>query len=295
MRIYNFMIIKFFILCTVFHFSYKADSIFAYQQSSSIVDKQGKVVCSNLLELLKITKIDHDGSLQDIVEKTQALWLRQPGKERWEMNLKDWGVDSTAIIKFFDALHMIEMIEPEREKYEHVCWMGAAYPCLEHRLEYLIFLWNKGVRFNSFVILSGARPLTNSEVISVKNKYGIEVKTEAECMKLVYDKIAMPKDMSAMPVTFINVPMLTNLDGSLRRPTTADTIEFWLKYKPKQGDVLIISNQPYVCYQEAVVKALLPEGFNVEGVGAKSDHTKIDVYLDNLARFLYQEKNRLHL
>ena len=38
-----------------------------------------------LLQLLKITNIQHNGTLEDIVQATQKAWLRPAGKERWEM------------------------------------------------------------------------------------------------------------------------------------------------------------------------------------------------------------------
>ena len=38
-----------------------------------------------LLELLSLLNVAHDGTLESIVKETQKNWLRSPGKERWKV------------------------------------------------------------------------------------------------------------------------------------------------------------------------------------------------------------------
>ena len=87
------------------------------------------------------------------------------------------------------------------------------------------------------------------------------------------------------------------VNGILKRPTTPDTVLDWLKIKPHPGLCLAISNQPYVLYQDSVLKTVLPPSFTVETIGEKMDETSYNVslLLDNLARFLYQEAKRLNV
>jgi hypothetical protein len=178
--------------------------------------------------------------------------------------------------------------------------MGAAYPRMQTRLVHLVDLWQKGVRFDQVVLLSGARPLTQSEQSALVDAYGLQDSTiipltEADAMKLVYETIDMPDAMRKVSLVVIDVPMQITKSGALARPTTGDTVNQWMELHPKPGNCLVISNQPYVAYQHSVSKTLLPKDFIVETVGAQSTDTQIDVYLDTIARLLYQEKNRLNL
>ena len=79
-----------------------------------------------------------------------------------------------------------------------------------------------------------------------------------------------------------------------RRPNTADTIKLWMHANPEPGLSLIISSQPYVHYQDAVLRAYLPAEFTLEVVGKKARSVVSDgKHLDNLARWLYQEEKLL--
>jgi len=53
------------------------------------------------------------------------------------------------------------------------------------------------------------------------------------------------------------------------RPTNGYTIE-WLKLNPIPGSCIAISNQPFVLYQQTVIKILLTYLFQVESFGAVS-------------------------
>ena len=81
----------------------------------------------------------------------------------------------------------------------------------------------------------------------------------------------------------------------MRRPNTEDTVEEFLKLKPKPGSYLVISNQPFILRQHSVMKSLLPRGFKIEtvGYGVKSDSLNISLILDAFARLLYQENKRI--
>jgi hypothetical protein len=80
----------------------------------------------------------------------------------------------------------------------------------------------------------------------------------------------------------------------MRRATTGDTIIDWLATSPAHGDCLFISNQPYVGYQDSVMRTYIPHSFgSLETCGPQaSNTTRNSDILDDLARFLYQEKIR---
>ncbi|MBP6870263.1 hypothetical protein KBC04_05245 [Candidatus Babeliales bacterium] len=67
-----------------------ADRIKSEQLQEQVVLNQQGRPCFALLQLLTLTGIEHDSSLESIVHATQKNWLRKPGSERWEMDAKNW-------------------------------------------------------------------------------------------------------------------------------------------------------------------------------------------------------------
>lgn len=267
----------------------------------SLVNEQGHPT-DVLLQLLSLTDIEHDGSLASIVQATQKAdtgWMRKEGCERWD--IVDANVENqNDFLDLFHKLHLVDEIAPQQQQYDYVLLMGAAYDRIASRLQYAIQLCKQGVRFDNVVILSGARPLTDAEITALQRDYNFKDSaavpaTEAELMQFVYDTIKKPENMDLIPVVLINAPMKITKNGALARPTTGDTVIEWMKLNPVVGSCLVISNQPYVGYQDSVAKTLLPHDFTVETVGEKSHDVTIGIYLDTLARNLYQEKIRLSL
>lgn len=266
-----------------------------------LVNEQGHVDTA-LLQLLALTNIKHEGSLQSIVEQTQKSetgWLRKPGLERWDM-VNTSVENSDQFFQLFDKLHLVNEISPQQKQYDYLLCMGATYASMKLRLQYAIDLWNKGIRYNEIVMLSGARPLTQAETAKLQSDCLYQEgdfipETEAEAMKFLYEKMNMPDEMRRVSMVLINVPMKMMQNGTLARPTTGDTVDAWMELHPKPDACLVISNQPHIGYQDSVTKTLLPKSFTVETVGAKSNETNISVYLDALARTLYQEKKRQNL
>jgi hypothetical protein len=193
--------------------------------------------------------------------------------------------------------------------YDYALLLGGLYQRVVYRLQYLIDLWNQGIRFKHIILLGSERPLNEGvepldsildpdpTKISLRPGWiapsAEKVKTEMDIMKIAYDQLDMPSDMRAIPAVFSNTPMQLMTDGSQRRPTTSDTIKTWLSTNPKPGSCLVISSQPHVGYQDAVVRTYLPTDFTVDTVGTASKTTvytqKCGEYLDAIARWLYQE------
>lgn len=224
----------------------------AREDKKYVLDEQGNPSPA-LLQLLSVSGIKHDGSLASMVKETQATWLRKDGIERWDI-VDSNDLDRDLFFTLFNQLGIVEQIRPQNKNYEYALWFGSAYPNAENRLDDLVDLWNQGVRFKTLAVLTGARPLTQAEIDAVATKYQLTQdaypKTEADMIQLVLGKTQISDDMKKVPVTFINVPMQKNAKGDLVRPTTADTVNFWLANKPTPGNCIAISNQPYVDYQK---------------------------------------------
>lgn len=273
---------------------------FERKSSLPVLVRENKIVNADLLKLLALTGIEHDFTLSDVVKKTQALWLRKPNQERW--NMEAYISEHEAEMRTLLAnLGMCYSIKPKLNEYDYVVILGALFSTMRLRFQYVLDLWNQGIRYKKIIILAGARPLVESQG---ENKdrilellgldfYNDELKTEADLARVLYQYWNIPYEMKQLPVQIIDAAMIKGSSGVLQRPTTSDTIIEWIKAGPDAGSCLFISNQPYVGYQGAVVKTDMPNGFLVEtvGVGATQGFS-IAVALDSLARWLYQESKQ---
>lgn len=267
-----------------------------------VIVNQQQEVADSVLQILELTGIEYDGSLADIVAQTQQSWLRKPDQERWQME-QEVIEHEQSIKHVFDTLGLYTAVEPTYQEYDYVLILGALFSRIKDRLAYVLYLWNKGVRFKQIVFLGAARPAVAAqgenmqEYLDWIGRDGLDMQepqTETDVMKFVYHHMSMPDEVKNLPVTFIDTPMLENSIGVVRRPTTGNTIDWWLKEDPKPGSCLFVSNQPYVGYQNSVVQTLMPKSFTVETVGTGCDAlVKTEIMLDTLARLLYQEQKRL--
>lgn len=260
-----------------------------------------------LQALLELTGIEHDGTLSSIVEKTQKQWLRAAGKERWEID-EMFPEKRAEALALLDTLGCIAEVKPTHTHYDYAVVLGTTVQRVRTRLQYLINLHNAGVQCNKIIVLGSERPLDamlehatvlldcNNGFLACKPNWSLKSdapKTETEMMKMVYDQAELPDSFANIPVTFIDTRMIKNDNGTLRRPSTGDTIHSWLATNPEEGSCLFISNNPFIGYQDSVVRTFMPTNFIVETVGAATTNdVKLSVHLDNCARWLYQEKIR---
>jgi hypothetical protein len=273
------------------------------------------IISQPLLKILEITGVKHDGTLDSIVAETQKTWLRKPGQERWQMEKKYEGLRDQ-LEPYFNEMGLLEEVKPSQKEYVYVILNGSTAQRLRARLAYLLDLYKAGYRYNILVCFIGERPLdpqlepasiffdrTNG-ILPIRADYKEPAelpKTEADFAKMLIDQAEFPAGFKDhVRIEFAVAPMQQNPDGTARRPNTGDTVNAWMAQHPKPGTVLSISNQPYVSYQHKVLQTLLPDDFKLETVGSAVDTVEIDgkkqykidasVFLDNLARLLYQEK-----
>ncbi len=265
-----------------------------------IVDNN-KQVCPQVFEILKLTGIQTDDSLSDIVAKTQAAWLRKAGTERWEMDALITQHDAQ-LKKLFHEMNSYREIKPQQTHYTYLLILGALLSTMQQRFEYAIELYKSGIRFDNIVLLAGDRPCfvdhgeNTATFLNYSKQQSLDQfpQTEADMLKFIYTYADMPETMRQIPVQVIHVPMQTSASGTLIRPTTPDTLTWWLQTNPTPDSCLAISNQPYVAYQHSVITSVLPDTFHVKTVGSScSDDKELAIMLDNLARILYQEQQRL--
>jgi hypothetical protein len=265
-------------------------------------DAKQQVALSDLLKLTAVKDIPEfsgcDEALVWLVDTTQTYWLRGKGLERWDVTDEPGlTVQKAQMALDFMTLDMQAAIKPSLSDYDYVLMMGALQSRVETRLAYAKASFDAGeYDFKQLVMLGGARPLYSDKELAAQT-LSEDKQTEYHMMMHVLQTMEKesktPSEFFSKSRELINTPMQQAGD-TMRRPNTKDTVESWLLTKPAPGRVLVISNQPYCRYQDAVVKSLLPSTFTVETIGHQSsglDSTK--VHLDSLARGFYTQKPQL--
>ena len=241
---------------------------------------------ADLEQVLKLTGVTYDGTLQDLVKVTQKGWLRPAGKERWEIEDKPHEKQKAELLPLFKNMGLVDAYEVTESSYDHVLFMGATVFRMALRMETLRDVLASPIAYKDIVFLSGCRYLTDNEKeFLVKRGWNPLATTEAGIYPRMFEEFKIPMDK----VVCIDSLETKKTDGTMYRPTTADTVKDWLKTNPTPGTALVISSQPFCHYQKVVTESLLPTTFRVKTVGVKApEDTTVAVYLDTLARTLYQ-------
>jgi hypothetical protein len=264
--------------------------------------------------------------LDDVVAAVQGKrdprisWLGNPKKERWEDDNTKPALSPAQtqdIIKIsLESLRLAPRIDPETSAHNSlgILFLGATLSRVRDRLAYL----NDQYRLRKLAltlpvyILTGERPLdekvgetaaslTNSDnkIIPFRKDWvssGKPVTDEGEMIKLVFSQ-SRHEDLEMSNVFYVYSPR-----GKERRATTESTIIQWLKeFHPKAGRYVAISNQPYIFYQESVIRRVLLQAarpdIQVDVIGSeiepKDKSTDLDTeqaknLLNNISRILYE-------
>lgn len=217
--------------------------------------------------------------LETITGQKPTEWIQKGDRWDFEDRYKDL---KEKILPQLEAMGLFDEKLAQNEHYDYALVLGALQGAVETRVNHLIKEWERGVRFNEVVFLTGQRPLHKSKEAKL-----FHLKTETAMMLYVWKNTEMPKEMRSIIPTIIDAPPLP----SRGRPTTESTVYAWLEHSPKPGSVLMVSNQPYVNYQHAVLSALLPS-FKIEGVGAAGGkNLSLSILMDTLGKeTLWREK-----
>ena len=219
----------------------------------------------------------------DFIQETQKRWLRKPGLERWEV--QELSSDQKALVlDWAEKQGMFDSWKPLYKSYDKALILGATTSRMQMRLNYLIQLWNQGIRFHEVVWLTGDRPL-DPRVDGLTDR----CTTESGASHILWEETDLPEEMGSVRVHFVEVPMK---EGG-KRPNTEDTIVAWLRGEPKACTALFVSDQPFCGYQYGVIKGSLPGDvqFDVvgQGVSSRSHPASAAITLDSIARWIYQE------
>lgn len=246
--------------------------------SCQTLEDENGMPSAALLETLETFGIKHGGTWQSIQQATEKAWLSHGRNVDLQEipSVADEKLERT--YSLFTRLEMTQTFSPQGECYDYGVVLGTIAPLVRQRLWFLKKAWESGVRFSTFVFLTGDRPLdpkTESEKALIDPascpfpfregwKWDGHLPTnETEMMRLVFDQLALPQEWRGMPLVVADAPK----PSGMKRPHTEHTLWTWLEMHPQPGDVLVISDQPFICRQDAVLKSVLPKGFEMETVG----------------------------
>lgn len=272
-------------------FTWMLSMFFSY---SAFSDQQK--LTNDLDSLMSILGIPHHSDFNSMTSASQ-VWRRSPAQERWQ--LPDIKIDPPTHTKAMKQLRLMGLVDeakPIGKEFDYVILLGATVPRMQRRLEYLANLWQDGVRYKRLIFLVGQRPLDAKidqvdQLIANTSGHlatpGSKPITETEGAVMLFQSTHLMPEMRAVPVNFVDSPRHWN-ETYWQRPNTRDTLQSWLRYNPRPGSVLVMSDQPHGLYQSEVVRQELPESFTIELAAQAADRdTRMVIYLDALALWLH--------
>jgi hypothetical protein len=224
----------------------------------------------------------------DLNAQMQKHCLRKPDQERWEM--AELSEDKYAfVLNWAQGQGIWKERLPVQSHYNKALILGATTSRMEKRLHCLCDAWNRGVRFDEVVWLTGRRPLDPRVDAPLP-----DCSDESEAARSIWAHASLPDAMRSLPVVFVEVPMQKE-NGIQKRPNTKDTLDAWMsQHSPKPCSALFVSDQPFCGYQWAIIKTTLPDTIDFDVIGAGADPTShpaaAAVTLDSVARQIYAER-----
>lgn len=279
-----------FLLCGLVSHVHAGIEFKADERVTALVNIQQEVT-PVVKELFSLTGISFDGSLVDAQRVAQEI-CRRPNdptsnlrKEPWTKPASPFDTKFEQALPLFERMNFFEEVLPENKEYTYAIVLGGCMRWMRQRLASLVKAWNSGVRFSQVVVLTGDRSrdieyendleLGNRDNGIMPIKIGwslpnILPDNETGLVQLLFAQADLPVEFAQLPLTIVNAPKRYLPDGKLVRPNTRTTIEHWLEQSPKPsvGSCLVASSQPYVTYQDVVMRCFMPAGFTVETIGS---------------------------
>ncbi|MDD4319071.1 MAG: hypothetical protein PHW10_01975 [Candidatus Peribacteraceae bacterium] len=265
-----------------------------------LFERDGRTT-EHMQKLLSLFGIEGCGTVEQVRDATQRQWY-QAGKLRAEIiehhaEHREQALSLLRQMGFFDAVHA------ESRRYEEASVLGATVVAVRKRLAFLMQEWERGVRFSRLSFLGSARPLLKdkeSEAVLL-NPHNAELpfpdgwtpeaalpSNEAEMMRMVLEQA------EAADTPWRGENIVTDVFCSQprqgRNANTADTLrDLQAARRTAKGDIVLVSSQPFVPFQDVLARNTLPFDCRIITVGpAGGDALPISVHLDNLAKIVYE-------
>ncbi len=246
---------------------------------------------TNLLkDIFTITETNGVETLESAIKQSNFRWIRPKGLERWDVYSLFDNAKRCALTKKINGSALAKEKMPIKKHYDGVVVLGATTSRVKARIEFLIRLHKMGITWDKIYLLGSTRDLKigneadqeMAKVLAAKNS----VPTEMNMMNDIWQQTTMPESLKAIAV--VSIQSGERPDGT--RANTEDTLVDMVKgtHNVKGMTFLFISNNPYICYQDAVAKRVL-EKYDVviETVGeAMAPKETMENVVDTVARCL---------
>jgi hypothetical protein len=242
-----------------------------------------------LKDIFEITEIDNVDDLTTATKQSNFRWIRPKGLERWHIYSILDDVQRTKLIKKIKHSALDKAKMPTKKHYDAVVVYGATTQRVKTRIQFLLKLAKQGITWDKVYLLGSTRDLATgtdsdqqiAEFLKAKNL----TITEMAMMEYLWQQTVKPKLFNDVPV--ISIESGQRADGT--RANTDDTLIDMAKNMDhaKGKNILFISDNPYICYQDAVAKRILKSyGVIIETVGDAMHAESMENVLDTVARCL---------
>jgi hypothetical protein len=295
-----------------------------------ITDKKGAILTEILTIATYFNYTPANSKPDDITALysfTHKIFLRPEGSERYdETAIQHYHrlcaplslPQKQKLIESFKKLGNINPIYPKKKTHDYIVIQGATVPTMRHRLMFLVkLIEDNKIQLSAktrIIFLVGERSLYASETSKVLldpfpyekdptwQKPAHLPKDERDAAKFIWSQLKLPPALRDLNPHFTD----TQKAPGSSRAQTRDCIQTWLKTDHVKGNILMVSSNPYINYQEGVVKlaikkAGLENEIQVDSVGPEMriENENIDIVLgvalDTLARTIFIEKQRQDL
>ena len=270
---------------------------------STLIDEMGRVN-PTLIRLaqksgLEVSETISPDGMNSIL---QAHWIHR-GTFRYEIQGERPTEEYIDILRELDCID--EFLAPIRtySTFDGSLLLGTTLPRFRTRLATLKKEYDRGAHFKQVYLLGSERPL-NPQKESFDDlrfpKEGLPIKktwdvatvplptNEIDMMHYVVDQSDIPTEWEVIVIKTSNVALQ---GAGFRYANTGDTFVQWQKdTRFVDGRFLIVSNQPFVRYQETNARRILPQEMLLFGIGHMANvELPLGTFLDNLAKQLYEE------
>jgi len=285
--------------------------------SSPFINDEGKpsIAVKKLFSLLGYSVSEYNN---DYYQICQRHFLRKQGQYRWEIESTDLDQLRPLVQPLLAELGFVDAVFPICKEFGSIFIHGGIYFNLRTRCKFLDMLWSKGIKGDKIIIVASMRPLLEIEEshyvldeslssIPFRKEWiapKVYPSSEMEMAQLIWDQIVTNDDLRNKKVQFLIVKdTLDPKTKNLRHANTEDTLNAWLQGEAYPGNILAISNNPYIQYQHAklrnaLLKFKLLEHCSFETVGEKVESDlPLKLYLDTLARWFDTDlhfRNEIH-
>ncbi len=247
-----------------------------------------------LISILDALYLPHNKSACSVYEATKVL-LRKKDLNSRELSEKNLTYEQkTTILSALEELGFIGEVRTPSLEYDDVIIICAYGPDVQSRMQHLVHLYEKGLRFKRLFLLIRSRNRDSlyepTRLFACPNKGTLvlkDIETEEGMTPLLWKHICKPKYLEEVELVVIKAEK-----RKVGHSNTYDALESLKKggYDLEGKTYLAISSQPYVPYQSALLKRVLPPSYKGVTVGAAAKQKILfSQYLDTLARAVHNE------